>query len=264
MVRPVPFIGKDIDCCRKLAYYFDMGVDSVIHTYLNSHNTINVDTAVELVRTGDFDVPRSTVRWRLHEMVQRGTLQRLRRGIYARQNKREFRLTIANPLASLFHAVRKNLPYVELCVWRSDVLQDLTQHYPDRSVSIIEVEKDGQAAVQEFLVGMDQPAVAYEDLPAVERSFPGRKYVVVKRLVTEAPLTRVEDVTVPRLEKILVDIVQDRNLFGFLEGAETHHIYEAASDRYHIQLDTLLRYASRRGVRDDVQAIIGQITGKKA
>ena len=180
-------------------------------------------------------------------MVQRRALQRLRRGVYTRQDKREFRLTIANPLASLFHAVRKNLPYVELCVWRSDVLQDLTQHFPDRSVSIIEVEKDGQAAVQEFLVGMDQPAVAYEDLPAVERSFPGRKYVVV-----------------PCLEKILVDIVQDRNLFGFLEGAETHHIYEAASDRYHIQLDTLLRYASRRGVRDDVQMIIGQICGKKA
>jgi predicted transcriptional regulator of viral defense system len=238
-----------------------MGVDSVVHSYLDSHETIDVDTALELARTAVRDVPRSTVRWRLYEMVQRGALQRLRRGVYTRQDKREFRLTVADSLASLFHAVRKNLPYVELCVWRSDVLQDLTQHFPDRSVSIIEVEKDGEAAVQDFLVGIDQPAVAYEDLPAVDRSFPGQKYVVVKRLVSEAPLTRVDDVTVPRLEKILVDIVQDRNLFGFLEGAETHHIYESASDRYHIQLDTLLRYASRRGAKDEIALIIGQITG---
>ena len=235
MVRSVPFIG-----------------------------TIDVDTALELARTGDRDVPRSTVRWRLYEMVQRGTLQRLRRGVYTRQDKREFRLTVADSLASLFHTVRMKLPYVELCVWRSAVLQDLTQHFPDRSVSIIEVEKDGEAAVQDLLVGTDQPAVAYEDLPAVERSFPRQEHLVVKRLVSEAPLTRVGDVTVPRLEKILVDIVQDRNLFGFLEGAETHHIYEAASDRYHIQLDTLLRYASRRGVRDDVNMIIGQIASNEA
>lgn len=239
-----------------------MNVDAAVHTYLNSHTTIDVDTALELARTGDRDVPRSTVRWRLHEMLKRGVLQRLGRGVYTLQDKREFRLTVADSLTSLFHAVRKKLPYVELCVWRSDVLQDLTQHFPDRSVSIVEVEKNGEAAVQDFLVGIDQPAVTYKDLPAVERSFPGQEYIVVKRLVSEAPLTRVDDVTVPRLEKILVDIVQDRNLFGFLEGAETHYIYEFASDRYHIQLDTLLRYASRRGVRDDVKMIIGQITGK--
>ena len=98
-----------------------MGVDAAIRTYLNSHNTIDVDTALELARTGDRDVPRSTVRWRLHEMVQRGALQRLRRGVYTRQYKREFRLTGADSLASLFHAVRENLPYVELCVWRSEV-----------------------------------------------------------------------------------------------------------------------------------------------
>ena len=251
----------DIGFCRKLEYYSGMGVDAAIHIYLNSHTTIDVDTAVELARTDDRHVPRSTVRWRLHEMVQRGALQRLRRGVYTRQDKREFRLTVADSLASLFHAVRENLPYVEFCVWKSDVLQDLTQHFPDRSVSIIEVEKDGEAAVRDFLVGMDQPAVAYEDLPAVERSFPGQEYLVVKRLVSEAPLTRVGDVTVPRLEKILVDIVQDKNLFGFLEGAETHHIYESASDRYHIQLDTLLRYASRRGAKDEIELIIGQITG---
>ena len=41
--------------------------------------------------------------------------------------------------------------YVELCVWRSDVLQDLTQHFPERSVPIIEVEKDGQAALDDTI-----------------------------------------------------------------------------------------------------------------
>lgn len=240
-----------------------MDVDSVIHTYLEAHNTIDVNTTVGLVRTSDHDVPRSTVRWRLHDMAQRGTLQRLRRGVYTRPDKREFRLTVADFLASLFHAIREKFPYVELCTWSLDVLRDLTQHYYEWSVPIIEVEKDGQAAIHDFLVGTGQPAVAYEDLPAVERSFPGQKYVVVKRLVSEAPVTRCNDVTVPRLEKLLVDIVQDKNLFGFLEGAETHSIYASAMERYHIQLDTLLRYASRRGVRDDVQMIMNQITGNK-
>ena len=196
-------------------------------------------------------------------MVQRGTLQRVRRGVYARQDKRDFCLTVADSLALLFRAVQTSLPYVELCAWRSDDVQDLARHYPNRGVPIIEVEKDGETALRDVLVGMDQPAVAYEDLPAVARSFLEQEYIVVKRLVSEAPVTRVDDVTVPRLEKILVDIVRDKNLFGFLEGAETYHIYQSATDRYHLQLDTLLRYASRRGVKDDVMMILGQITGNE-
>ena len=241
-----------------------MEADAIIHSYLESHNTIDVDTAVSLARTGERDVPRSTVRWRLHNMVQRETLRRVRRGVYARQDKREFCLTVADSLASLFRAVRTSLPYVELCTWRSDDVQDLTRHYPNRGVPIIEVEKDGEAAVRDVLVGMEQPVVAYEDLSAVARSFLGQEYIVVKRLVSEAPITRVYDVTVPRLEKILVDIVRDKNLFGFLEGAETYHIYQSATNRYHVQLDTLLRYASRRGVKDGVVMILEQITGNKS
>lgn len=239
-----------------------MDVESVIHSYLNSHQTIDIDTAVELARTGGHDVPRATVRWRLHDMAQRGTLQRLRRGVYTGPVKREFRPTVADSLATPFHAIRENLPFLELCVWSSDVLQDLMQHYSERSVPIIEVEKDGQAAVHDFLVGTGHPAVAYEDLPAVERSFPGQTYIVVKRLVSEAPVTRCNDVILPRLEKILVDIVQDKSIFGFLEGAETHAIYQSATERYLVQLDTLMRYASRRGVQDNVQTIMSQIIGK--
>ncbi len=104
--------------------------------------------------------------------------------------------------------------------------------------------------------------MAYEDLPAVARSFLGQEYIVVKRLVSEAPVTRFSNVTIPRLEKILVDIVRDKNLFGFLEGAETYTIYQSAMDRYHIQLDTLVRYASRRGVKANVVTILDQINGK--
>lgn len=233
-----------------------MDVESVIRTYLNSHRTIDIDTAVGLVQTSDHDVPRSTVRWWLHDMAQRGTLQRLRRGVYVGPDKREFRLTVADSLATSFHAIRENLPSLKLCAWSSDVLQDLMQHYSERSIPIIEVEKDGQAAVHDFLVGIGHPAVAYEDLPAVERSFPGQTYVVVKHLVSEAPVSRCNDVTVPRLEKVLVDIVRDKNLFGFLEGAETYAIYQSATERYHIQLDTLLRYASRRGAKGEVAQLL--------
>jgi predicted transcriptional regulator of viral defense system len=63
-----------------------MSVETAIHSYLDSHSAIDVDTAVDLARAGDRDVPRSTVWWRLHDMVQRGTLQRLRRGVYSMHN----------------------------------------------------------------------------------------------------------------------------------------------------------------------------------
>jgi len=240
-----------------------MNIENIVQSYLESHDTIDLDTVVSLAHTQDCDLPRSTVRWHLYGLVQRGTLRRLRRGVYVCGNKQSLQVTVPEFLISLYHEIRTRLPYVKICTWSSEVLQDLMHHYAQRSVRIIEVEKDGESAVTDLLVGLNVPVISYHDYPAVEGIAADQGFVVVKRLISESPVTQTHEVKVPRLEKILVDIVRDKNLFEYLQGAETYHIYETALGRYQVQHDTLLRYASRRGIREEVSTIINSVSGNE-
>lgn len=72
--------------------------------------------------------------------------------------------------------------------------------------------------------------------------------IIVKPLVTEAPLQTMEGVTVPTLEKLLVDINKDPD-FSYLQGAEAERMMANAKALYIINATRLRRYAKRRGLK---------------
>jgi len=65
-------------------------------------------------------------------------------------------------------------------------------------------------------------------------------------LITDAPLQDVEQVKVPCIEKILVDLIVDTELYATYQGRDLDSIIENAFQYNTIKKDTLLRYANRR------------------
>lgn len=82
--------------------------------------------------------------------------------------------------------------------------------------------------------------------------------IIVIPLVTEAPIHKVDKVTTCSLEKMLVDIYCDPELFSTFKGAELKRIYQTAFDRYHINTAKMLRYADRRTKKAEVELLINQ------
>jgi len=93
--------------------------------------------------------------------------------------------------------------------------------------------------------------------------FDGKDAVIVKSLISEAPLQDADAVNVPTIEKILVDLVADAEIFFFLQGHEILNIFESALGKYTVNTDRLLRYAKRRNKKEELQKILLQINGKK-
>ena len=81
------------------------------------------------------------------------------------------------------------------------------------------------------------------------------KSVIVKALTTEAPIKPVDGVMMPTLEKMLVDINADPD-FYYLQGNEAFNIMQNARSLYSINTPKMLRYASRRGIRETMQTIL--------
>jgi len=119
--------------------------------------------------------------------------------------------------------------------------------------TIVEVEKDALEPVffwlkdAKYNVALDPT----EDYIYKYLSGDGEK-VVVKPVLSEAPLQIINDITVPSLEKILVDIVSDKVLFDSQQGSELRNIYAEAFRKYSVITDRLLRYASRRSKREEI------------
>ena len=64
-----------------------------------------------------------------------------------------------------------------------------------------------------------------------------------------------DGVTVPQLEKILVDATVAPEL-EFARGGEIYTVFENAGEMYEIGRKTMLRYASRRGQREEIEKLI--------
>ena len=82
--------------------------------------------------------------------------------------------------------------------------------------------------------------------------------VFVKNLVSEAPLQKNEDIPIPTLEKLLVDIYSDPD-FSYLQGSEYIRIAENAMTIFNINKTKLLRYAKRRGVKEELEQIYSEL-----
>ncbi len=83
----------------------------------------------------------------------------------------------------------------------------------------------------------------------------GTPSLLVRDLISEAPIIRVDGVTTASLEKILVDITIAPE-FEFARGSELYTIFENADQVYHIGKKTLLRYAARRGRKEEIEKLI--------
>jgi len=83
--------------------------------------------------------------------------------------------------------------------------------------------------------------------------------IIMKVLISESPLQSIDNIPVPTIEKILVDLLAEVDLFYFSQGTEMLNFYRNALEKYTIHMGKLSRYAARRNKRDEVKKIVTQI-----
>lgn len=83
-------------------------------------------------------------------------------------------------------------------------------------------------------------------------------FILVKPIVSEAPLYAEGSISVPTLEKSLVDIVADKEYAGETKS-EMLKTYQQSFERYPVNVSKLLRYAARKGKKEEVMELCEQM-----
>jgi len=219
--------------------------------------TVSVDELYQFYKEKEPTLPRSTLRWRIYELNNKGILSRVKRGVYKLESEgREWKPEISKELKTIVSKLRNEFPYLTFCIWSTKWLLNFTQHLPMKYFTVVDTERDTEESVFYYLqdTRKDSGVFLNPDRDEVQKYLGSSENpLVVRPLISQSPLMKVNEVQVPKLEKIMVDLIADEVLFNAFQGKELKTIFSNITDDYDINLSTLKRYSLRRNKWDEVK-----------
>lgn len=199
----------------------------------------------------------TTVNWRVYTLVQIGVLQRIGRGRFKLGIGKNYLPEISSGMKSIYKKVSQEFPFLNICLWNTSSLNEFMVHQPGNFYYLLEVEKEAAESVFYFLRDTKFAVFLEPDKDILEKYLPQKnEVIIVKSLVSEAPLLTVEKIKTASIEKMLVDIFCDELIFSAQQGTEMRTIFEAALTKYTVNQSKMLRYANRRGKKNRLIAFL--------
>jgi hypothetical protein len=199
------------------------------------------------------DLSGATVRWRLTALRGIREISAVGRGMYRLSRSREFRPRATAAMRSVVSAVRGAVPPdVPFCIWTTAWIRRFAGRNSLPLATVVQVPREWTAIVTDRL------------------RIAGRE-ALVETLVAGSPRRRSGRAALPRIEKLLVDayclFVRDgwpepRNGETGRAGAAAavEAAVREAAGTYGVNRSTALRYARNRGVRMEMERLLGPAT----
>jgi len=251
--------------------YFWQSFDLLIMLKLIENNIIeafqkrssfNRDELYEFYLNSEPNLKESTFSWRIYDLKKKDIIKTIGRGLYVISYKPKYKPVLSNNALKIARKISERFEEINYAIWEIPWLNEFSQHQTFNQMIVVEIEKEFEESLYYFLndslqmnffLNPDEKQIKFY-ISEVNSS------VVVKRLVTRAPTIKIKEkkTTIPTatLEKIMVDLFADENLFHFYQGSELIYIFKRILNRYSINLTKLFSYAKRRKKEQEIKKFI--------
>mgnify|MGYP003624397580 FL=1 len=205
------------------------------------------------------DLKESTFSWRIYDLKKKDIIKTIGRGLYVISYKPKYKPVLSDNVLKIATKTNERFEEIQYAIWENQWLNEFTQHQVSNQMIVVEVEKEfteslyyylNDSLKMDFFLNPDDKEIEFY---ISESTIP----VVIKRLVTRAPISKLKNkkniVPVATLEKIMVDLFADENLYHFYQGSELINIYEKILERYSINFTKLFSYAKRRKKEQEIK-----------
>lgn len=190
-----------------------------------------------------------------------GILNRISRGKFETGERKNYIPEISPKLKTIYSKLKKEFPYLKFCVWRTSALNEFMLHQSGNFYVLVEVEKEATQSVFYFLKEANYSVFIDPTNDLLDKYLPPNKdSIIVKTLVTEAPIQNIKGINTTSLEKMLVDIFCDNVIFSAQQGVEMRTIFQEAFSKYTINESRMYRYADRRRKKESFKDYINATT----
>ncbi len=235
-------------------------IENTIESYFKSSDQLSREQLGNLINRDFPELSEGTITVYISKLKKAGKISNPARGFYSISDKQIFTPVINQNLKKLYNKIHKEFPFIEICVWNTKWLSDLMRHQPFKNFTIIEVDKEAEEQVFNMLSESTKNVYFNPNEEILERYISSNmeEVTIIKNLVTEAPTSKNNKIKIPTLEKVLVDIIIEKELFAAQQG-ELDFIYQSAFKKYAINTAKMKRYAIRRNKESELEKIISTI-----
>lgn len=224
----------------------DAEITSLIIDALKKNGLMSKADLVEIINRKAPGYKATSISWKLHNLKLQGLIQSPGYGTYSYQAKNTVQWSISAALKRYFNKIHKEFPFIEICIWDSRWFNPLMLHQPFKYYIVIEVEKEAAESVFNSMTDVSKKVFLNPTEEIFSRYISNfTEAIIIKPLISEAPIMEQEGIKVATIEKLLVDSVADKELFAAQQG-ELDYIYRNAWSKYNININKLKRYARRR------------------
>lgn len=187
------------------------------------------------------DMPMASVYSRIRALLLSGRLSQAGRGKYVAVHKPEFQVPVTDWMTDVNSYLAETCEGVDNCIIQKD------------GNLYVEVAKPSVPAVFKSLKEKYAKVVLHKDAARFPAVLEG--YIIIGHMVSDAPVKNVGSLTVPSLEKQLVDTI--------CSNKEDPLVFQKAMEVYPVNLNRLHRYATRRGVSEELSARLSALNQER-
>jgi predicted transcriptional regulator len=235
---------------------------TLVSNYFQDSPFLKKAELVKAIRKDFPDWSEATIDIRISELKKTGLINSPSRGVYSITEKVPYQPQISSQLKKLYNTLNKEFPYARFCVWDTKWLNEFMRHQPFHFYSVAEVEKDVLKSAFHRLSESYPKIFLDPDEAMFERYVSMVEYpLIVKQLVSESPTEQIQKVSVPKIEKLLVDMLTDESLFA-AQQSEIEFIYLSVFEKYAMNQAMMKRYAKRRNREVELLKVLDKTLAK--
>jgi hypothetical protein len=203
----------------------------------------------------------ATITWRIFDLRNKGIITDLKKGMYQLNNKSHFLPVPDNNITNIANLIKREYDPQFYTIWDTIHLNEFTELQVVNASIVLEVEKGftdsvffslrREGVLNVFTKLNEQLVELY--VTSAERP------VIIKSFLGRAPIQQINNIVVPKLEKVLVDLYCDNDVYYPWQGGQLRQIYKNATTRYNLNFTKMFNYAKRRHRLAEIRQILLEV-----
>ncbi len=226
-----------------------------ITEYFGKVNSFTRAELYDYYRQFQPELKYQTFGWRLYELKRKKIINEVKKGVYQINEKKTYQPLIDEKMKEIYSKITNEFFDINLVIWSTKWINDFSLHQTFHNFYILETEYEYSESLFNKMKELNIPNVFLKpDDKLISKYVIGEdEPIVIKNLISKSPIKKLEEIKIPTLEKIIVDLFCDKKVFYMYQGHELKEILRNAVSDYTLNFTKLFHYARRRGKEAEIK-----------
>lgn len=217
------------------------------------------DDLLYFYRLYEPELDEEVLGWRIFDLRRKGIIAPVKKGIYRLIGQKQFfEPDLDEKILRIGKILETPFNHSFFSIWNTSWLNEFTELQTVKTMIVLDVDKSSAEAIFYHLRDEGLKNVFFKPDETVLDKYISEltDSIIVKPIVSRAPVKKINNISVATLEKILVDLFCDEKLYVAFQGSQLKKIYYAAIEKYSIDFSKLLNYARRRNREEELKRFL--------